>query len=162
VGRAKISLEAVGEMSEELQEFQIVVYSANRSVLKLARQVRKQAGLEIEVFAKGAMSHKQVLEMFAKSSIYVGLSESDGISTSMLEAMAMGAIPVQTSSACCDEWFGASGVAVHDITVPATKDAIRQGLKLAEDPSNAEKNLKTIKSKASAEAVKAIALKFYD
>ena len=162
VGRAKISLEAVGEMSEELQEFQIVVYSANRSVLKLARQVRKQAGLEIEVFAKGAMSHKQVLEMFAKSSIYVGLSESDGISTSMLEAMAMGAIPVQTSSACCDEWFGDSGVAVHDITVPATKDAIRQGLKLAEDPSNAEKNLKTIKSKASAEAVKAIALKFYD
>jgi glycosyltransferase involved in cell wall biosynthesis len=80
----------------------------------------------------------------------------------MLEAMAMGAIPVQTSSACCDEWFIDSGVAVHEITVPATKAAIRRGLKLAEDPSNAEKNLKTIKSKASAEAVKAIALKFYD
>jgi hypothetical protein len=162
VGRAKVSLEAVSEMSGELQGYQIVVYSANRSVLQLAKQVSKQTGLEITAFGKGAMSHRQALELFAKSIIYVGLSESDGISTSMLEAMAMGAIPVQTSSACCDEWFGASGVAVHDITVPATKDAIRQGLKLAEDPTNAEKNLKTIETKASAEAVKEIALKFYD
>jgi hypothetical protein len=162
VGRAKVSLEAVREMSEELLCYQIVVYSANRSVLKLAKQVSKQTGLEITAFGKGAMSHKQVLEMFAKSKIYVGLSESDGISTSMLEAMAMGAIPVQTSTACCDEWFGNSGVTVHQITVPAVKNAIREGLKLAEDPANAEKNLETIKARASAEMVKKVALTFYD
>jgi len=161
VGKAKVSLEAVREMSEELQGYKIIVYSANRSVLKLAKQISKQTGLEIKAFGKGAMSHKQVLEMFAKSKIYVGLSESDGISTSMLEAMAMGAIPVQTSTACCDEWFGDSGVAVHEITVPAVKNAIREGLKLAEDPAHAEKNLKTIKSRASAEMVKKIALTFY-
>jgi hypothetical protein len=45
----------------------------------------------------------------------------------MLEAVAMGAIPVQTSTACCDEWFGDSGVAVHEITVPVVKNAIKQG-----------------------------------
>jgi glycosyltransferase involved in cell wall biosynthesis len=162
VGRAKVSLEAVTEMSEELRGYKIIVYSANRSVLKLAKQVSKQTGLEIKAFGKGAMSHKQVLEMFAKSKIYVGLSESDGISTSMLEAMAMGAIPVQTSTACCDEWFGDSGVAVQEITVPAVKTAIREGLKLAENPANAEKNLETIKARASAEMVKKIALTFYD
>jgi len=162
VGRAKVSLEAVREMSEELQGYKIIVYSANKSVLKLAKQVSKQTGLEIKAFGKGAMSHKQVLEMFARSKIYVGLSESDGISTSMLEAMAMGAIPVQTSTACCDEWFGDSGVAVHEITVPAVKNAIREGLKLAEDPANAEKNLETITARAGAEMVKKIALAFYD
>jgi len=162
VGRAKVSLEAVREMSEELQGYKIIVYSANRSVLKLAKQISKQTGLEIKAFGKGAMSHKQVLEMFARSKIYVGLSESDGISTSMLEAMAMGAIPVQTSTACCDEWFGDSGVAVHEITVPAVKTAIRKGLKLAENSANAEKNLETIKSRASAQMVKKIALTFYD
>ena len=161
VGRAKVSLEAVTEMSEELQGYKIIVYSANKSVLKLAKQVSKQTGLEITAFGKGAMSHKQVLELFAKSKIYVGLSESDGISTSMLEAMAMGAIPVQTSTACCDEWFGDSGVAVHEITVPAVKNAIREGLKLSEDSANAEKNLETIKTRASAEMVRKIALTFY-
>jgi len=162
VGRAKVSLEAVREMPEELMGYQIVVYSANRSVLRLAKQVSKQTGLEITAFGKGAMSHNQALEMFAKSKIYVGLSESDGISTSMLEAMAMGAIPVQTSTACCDEWFGDSGVAVHEITVPAVKDAIRQGLRLTENPANAEKNIETIRARASAEMVKKIALTFYD
>jgi hypothetical protein len=161
VGRAKVSLEAVREMSEELRGYKIIVYSANRSVLKLAKQVSKQTGLEIKAFGKGAMSHKQVLEMFAESKIYVGLSESDGISTSMLEAMAMGAIPVQTSTACCDEWFGDSGVAVHEITVPAVKNAIRQGLRLAGHPANSQKNIQTIKNKASSETVKEIALTFY-
>ena len=161
-GRAKVSLEAVSEMSEELQGYQIAVYSANRSVLKLAKQVSKQTGLEITAFGKGALSHKEVLEIFAKSKIYVGLSESDGISTSMLEAMAMGAIPVQTSTACCDEWFGDSGVAVREITISAVKGAMREGLKLAEDPANAEKILETIKARASAEMVTKVALTFYD
>ena len=158
-GRAKVSLEAVSEMPEVLQGYQIVLYSANRSELKLAKQTSKQTGLAI-TFGKGAMSHKQVLEMFANSKIYVGLSESDGIGTSMLEAMAMGAIPVQTSTACCDEWLGDSGVALHQITVVAVKDAIRQGLKLAEDPASASKNLETIKKRASEELVKKIALTF--
>jgi len=162
VGRAKIALESFRQMSEELQNYQIVVYSANRSVLKLARQIARQTGLEITAFGKGAMSHKSVLEMFAKSKIYVGLSKSDGISTSMLEAMAMGAIPVQTSTACCDEWFRNSGVAVHLITIPAVKDAIRRGLEMARDPANAKKNLRTIRKKASADGVKKVALTFYD
>jgi hypothetical protein len=39
--------------------------------------------------------------------------------------------------------------------------AIRQGLKLAEIPNNARRNLQTIKDKANAEMVKKIALAFY-
>ena len=136
-------------MPEELGDYEIVVCSANRTVLKLAKQVSEQTGLEIKVFGTGAMSHKQVLEMFAKSKIYVGLPESDGVSTPMLEAMAMGAIPVQTSTACCDEWFGDSGDAVHVITVPPVKGAIREGPELAEDTANAE-------------MFKKVALTFYD
>jgi len=55
VGRAKVSLEAVREMSEELQGYKLIVYSANRSVLKLAKQISKQTGLEIKAFGKGAL-----------------------------------------------------------------------------------------------------------
>ena len=80
----------------------------------------------------------------------------------MLEVMAMGAIPVQTSTACCDEWLCDSRVAVHEITVPAVKNAIREGLKLAENPANAEKNLKAIKNKANLGTVKKIAITFYE
>jgi hypothetical protein len=162
VGRAKVSLEAVREMAEELSDYKFVVYSANKSVIKLASQVAKDTGLDITAHAKGSLSHQQVLELFAKSKIYVGLSESDGISTSMLEAMAMGAIPVQTSTACCDEWFKDSGVAVREITLQAVKTAIQQGLVLAENPANAKTNRKSIELKANAEDVQKIALTFYN
>ena len=118
--------------------------------------------MEITANGKGALSHQKMLEVFAQSKIYVGLSESDGISTSMLEAMAMGAIPVQTSTACCDEWFLETGVAVHEISVPAVKDAIREGLRLATNPANAERNLGVIRKRAGADTVKEIALTFYD
>ena len=162
VGRAKVALNAVGELAPELSGYQIVVYSANRSVLKLAKQIASRTGLEITAHGKGALSHQKMLEVFAQSKIYVGLSESDGISTSMLEAMAMGAIPVQTSTACCDEWFRETGVAVHEISVPAVKDAIREGLRLATNPANAERNLSVIRKRAGADTVKEIALTFYD
>ena len=162
VGRAKVALNAVGELAPELSGYQIVVYSANRSVLKLAKQIASRTGLEITAHGKGALSHQKMLEVFAQSKIYVGLSESDGISTSMLEAMAMGAIPVQTSTACCDEWFRETGVAVHEISVPAVKDAIREGLRLATNPANAERNLSVIRKRAGADNVKEIALTFYD
>ena len=162
VGRAKVALNAVGELAPELSDYQIVVYSANRSVLKLAKQIASRTGLEITAHGKGALSHQKMLEVYAQSKIYVGLSESDGISTSMLEAMAMGAIPVQTSTACCDEWFRETGVAVHEISVPAVKDAIREGLRLATNPANAERNLGVIRKRAGADTVKEIALTFYD
>jgi len=162
VGRAKVALNAVGELAPELSDYQIVVYSANRSVLKLAKQIASRTGLEITAHGKGALSHQKMLEVYAQSKIYVGLSESDGISTSMLEAMAMGAIPVQTSTACCDEWFRETGVAVHEISVPAVKDAIREGLRLATNPANAERNLSVIRKRAGADNVKEIALTFYD
>jgi glycosyltransferase involved in cell wall biosynthesis len=138
VGKEKVSLEAVKEMCKELGEYEIVVYSANRSALRLAKQIAKQTGLEIKAFGKRAMSHKQVLEMFAKSRIHVSLAESDGISTSILEAMAMGAIPVQTSTTCCDEWSGDSGVAVCQITVPLVKNATKRDFRLVQDPAGAE------------------------
>ena len=103
-----------------------------------------------------------MLELFAAAKIYVGLSLSDGISTSLLESMAMGAIPVQTATACCDEWFTDSGVKVTEITVEKVQAAILAGLKLAEDQSLSDKNRQIIRTKANAEEVAKIAQGFYN
>jgi hypothetical protein len=42
------------------------------------------------------------------------------------------------------------------------KDAIREGLRLATNPANAERNLGVIRKRAGADTVKEIALTFYD
>ena len=162
VGRAKVALEAVETIAGDLKAYRLVVYSANRGTIKLAKQISSRTGLDITVFGKGKLSHNQVLELFASARIYVGLSLSDGISTSLLESMAMGAIPVQTATACCDEWFTDSGVKVTEITVEKVQAAILAGLKLAEDQSLSDKNRQIIRAKANAEDVAKIAQGFYN
>lgn len=162
VGRAKVALEAVEAIASDLEAYRLVVYSANRGTIKFANQIARRTGSDITVFGKGKLSHNQVLELFASAKIYVGLSLSDGISTSLLESMAMGAIPVQTATACCDEWFTDSGVKVTEITVPKVQEAILAGLKLAENQSLSDKNREIIRTKANAEDVAKIAQGFYN
>ncbi len=162
VGRAKVALQAVEAIATDLKAYRLVVYSANRGTIKLAKQIAKRTGLDISIFGKGKLSHNQVLELFASAKIYVGLSLSDGISTSLLESMAMGAIPVQTATACCDEWFTDSGVKVKEITVEGVQKAILEGLKLAENQAHSDRNREIIRTKADADDVAKIAQGFYN
>jgi hypothetical protein len=162
VGRAKVALEAVEVITEQLEGYRLVIYSANRRTKKFAKQIANRTGLVITVFGKGKLSHHQVLELFASAKIYIGLSLSDGISTSLLESMAMGAIPVQTASACCDEWFSDSGVKVTEITSDGVQKAIHAALELAENQELSDLNRDIIRTRANAEDFSAIARTFHD
>lgn len=161
VGRAKVALAAVEEIADSISGLHVVVYSANFGVLRKARKVASTTGLQIKVHKKGSLTHAEMLDLFAKSKIYVGISESDGISTSLLEAMAMGAIPVQTSTSCCDEWFQDSGVSVSDISVSSVAGAILQGLSLAGSQDNSDKNREMVRQRANAQDVFVKAKAFY-
>jgi glycosyltransferase involved in cell wall biosynthesis len=161
VGRAKIALGAVERIASSLAGMEIVVYSANSSVQQMAKKVSKRSGLDITVYKKGALSHSQMLALFARSKIYVGLSESDGISTSLLESMAMGAIPVQTSTSCCEEWFKDSGVSVNVISEMEVAKAIGRALELSAIQSNSDRNRETIREKANAREISLAAKSFY-
>ena len=162
VGRAITALQAVEQIADQLHGFSFEVYSANQKTIRYANAVAKRTGLSFKIHPKGALSHAQVLDLFGKAKVYVGLSESDGISTSLLEAMACGAIPVQTSTACCDEWFGDSGVAVRSIDPETVSASILAALELANDQPNSDRNRETIRQKASADEVSKIAKGFYE
>jgi glycosyltransferase involved in cell wall biosynthesis len=141
---------------------EIVVYSANKSVVQFAKRVSRNSGLSIIVHKKGALNHAQMLELFARTKVYIGLSESDGISTSLLESMAMGAIPVQTSTSCCDEWFNETGVSVTEISQTAVARAIVRALELAENQSYSDRNREIIRVKANAREISLAAKSFYN
>ncbi len=119
VGRASVAVEALYSLTKELTDFKIVFYSCNAKSIRLVKKLKRKTGLNIEWHGKGELAHTEMLDLFASARIYVGISLSDGISTSLLEAMAMGAIPIQTSSACTDDWFTASktGFRVDSISV---------------------------------------------
>jgi glycosyltransferase involved in cell wall biosynthesis len=122
-GRALTALDAIEMCAEELRGFKIIVYSASPSVR--ARVHELQLSTELDMAVLEHVVHDTMLRMFARARVYLGVSVSDGISTSMLEAMAMGAFPIQTNTSCCNEWIkdGESGfeIPAEDVTVIADR-----------------------------------------
>ena len=164
VGRALVALDAVELLQKELQDYEIVVYSANLRVAREARRLAKKTGLRFTAHVKGALSHAEVLDTFERSRIYVGLSLSDGISTSLLEAMSAGAFPIQTSSSCAEEWVspGRSGVLIQNLDAPEVSRAIKRALEndgLVDEAVAI--NRQTIIAKANSQLLKQGAKAFY-
>ena len=164
VGRALIALEAIEMVKHELKGFEIVIYSANLKVVRMASQLKRKSGLNLVVHKKSSLAHHEVLSIFGKARIYVGLSMSDGISTSLLEAMSMGAFPIQTSTSCADEWIvdGQNGILIRDITHQAVSGAILRALKddALVDGALVDNQAK-IRSSANPSVLKASAKTFY-
>lgn len=160
-GRANVVLKALSSIADEVRDYEIVVYSANFRTKVLAYLVSFRTGLRVRALSKGALSHDEMLALFSKSKLYIGISLTDGISTSLLEAMAMGAIPVQTETACCDEWFTDTGIQVDSLEVGHVAEKIMLGLELAESPESARRNRETILRRAMSDDIRKVARTFY-
>ena len=135
VGRASVAVEALYSLTKELADFKIVFYSCNAKTIRLVKKLKRKTGLDIEWHGKGELAHTEMLDLFASARIYVGISLSDGISTSLLEAMAMGAFPIQTSTACVDDWFVSpqQGVSVDVITSVEVAQVLSRSLGIDHD-----------------------------
>jgi glycosyltransferase involved in cell wall biosynthesis len=82
-------------------------------------------GLEQRVTFHGHIEAAAVESLVAKADIYVSVSESDGVSLALLEAMAIGAIPVLSDIPANRTWVndGATG-AIVDIEPRSIADGI--------------------------------------
>jgi hypothetical protein len=164
-GKALLVLEAVSKMSNALENFEIVLYSCNKTVIRAAKKISKNANIRITTFKKGALSHAQVLGIFETSLVYIGHSLSDGISTSMLEAMAMGAIPIQTDTSCADEWIidKRTGFLIKPYEMEALSSALISIVNSEFDSDYARKeNYKTVEARYDPQQLGQIASKYYE
>jgi glycosyltransferase involved in cell wall biosynthesis len=165
VGRASVAVKALYLLIDELADFKIVFYSCNLKSIQLIKKLKRNTGLNVEWHSKGELTHGQMLDLFATARIYVGISVSDGISTSLLEAMAMGAFPIQTSTACVNDWFEdeMSGFYLQQATPKNLKSFIQRSLASPALLSAAQiTNSLTVKSKARAGYVSSLAKDVYE
>lgn len=128
-GRALVGLRALALCQEALQDYQIAVYGVLSDDVKIAAELLEQE-LGVPVIVIPHSAHDEILKLFGRARIYLGLSISDAISTSLLEAMAMGAFPIQSNTACADEWItdGISGLVVPPEDPQIVAEAIRKAL----------------------------------
>jgi len=103
VGLAQRALKAVVVRRKDLRHFKIVVYSATYRARLVVVWMRLRYQINIHSIPKFRMSQPEVVQMMSTAALYVGVSESDGLSTSMLEALSCGAFVIQSGTSCCVE-----------------------------------------------------------
>ncbi|MBW1897870.1 MAG: glycosyl transferase family 1, partial [Deltaproteobacteria bacterium] len=94
-GRALVGLRALERCADILAGYEIVIYSASKEVLIAAELFSKSTGVQTTIIPEGT-PHHEVLKLHGKARISIGLSISDAISTSLLEAVVMGSFPIQS------------------------------------------------------------------
>lgn len=110
-GRALVGLRALRDCAEALQDYRIVVYLAGGQDVRIATELlANDTGLRVEM--PRFLPHDKMVALHGQARISIGLSISDGISHGFMEAMMMGAFPIQSPTACVDEWATAGETAL--------------------------------------------------
>ena len=104
-GRALVGLRALARCADIIKVggYQVAIYSASPDVKIAAELFEQETGITTVLIP--ASNHDEMLRWYGQARLYIGLSISDAISTSLLEAMVMGTFPIQSCSACADEWI---------------------------------------------------------
>lgn len=128
-GRSLIGLRAIELCADVLRGFRVVIYLAGSDIVLAARLLSERTGIEFE-FITEELPHDEMIEMHGLARISIGLCISDGISTSLLEAMIMGSFPIQSHTSCGNEWIhhGENGYLVHPESPEEVAKAIQSAL----------------------------------
>jgi len=162
-GRALVGLRAIELCADALSGYRIAIYMASPEVRVAAELTSKKTGIPIDVVPH--CSHEEMMHIHGQARIYVGLNISDAISTSLLEAIVMGAYPIQSCTSCADEWIvdGESGFIVPPEDPEPIAAAIRKALSDDELVNRAaEINWKTAESRLDENIIRPQAVAMYE
>lgn len=128
-GRALIALRALELCKEYLNGYEIIIYSPSDDILIASELLSNTLGIPVTIIPRGT-AHKRILQLHAKARISIGISITDAISTSLLEAIVMGSFPVQSWTSCANEWIvdGRTGILVHPMDPQMVAEAIRRAI----------------------------------
>jgi glycosyltransferase involved in cell wall biosynthesis len=131
-GRALAGIRALERCADVLSGYTIVIYCNSQGPdIKIAAELLSQStGIEVKRLPANT-PNEEILAWHGKARISIGLSISDAISTSLLEAMAMGSFPIQSNTSCGEEWIidGETGILVPPEDPEIIEQAIRKALK---------------------------------
>ncbi len=87
----------------------------------LETEIQQLAAADPRVIPLGVLTHRQNVEVVARSAFYLSMTASDGASLSLMEAMAVGAIPVVSDIEPNREWVehGVNGALIPFDDEPA-------------------------------------------
>lgn len=130
-GRALVAIRALERCGNIIKDYKVVIYSnvSGEDIVIASTLLSQNTGAEVTILPLNT-PHTEIMRYHSLARISIGLSIGDAISTSLLEAMAMGSFPIQSCTACASEWFtdGISGMIVTPEDPEVVEQAIRRAL----------------------------------
>lgn len=114
-GRAIPVLKAIATLKEQLLNYEIVVFGSDPQTFEYVTNSELKKWKNFQILGK--IPHEEVLKLMGKSLIYIGNSNSDGMPNTMLEAIFMGAFPIQSNPGGATAELiqnGANGLLIED------------------------------------------------
>lgn len=124
-GRGMHVLSALHLIAPVLRAFRIGVQFTSDAMREMIGALAETDGLDIEPLAY-LPNQQDALERITSARTVVSVGLSDGIGTTLLEAMCYGAFPIKATTSCACEWIrnGTDGLIVDPHDVRGLADAI--------------------------------------
>lgn len=142
-GRGLNIVKALQKLKTEIKEYDIVIFGAHIIVEKYIIE----NNLDYKVYSRHDLSQNQVMELMGKSLLYIGNNISDGMANTLLEAIVMGAFPIQSNPGNVSAEIiehGVNGLLIED---PENVDSITKLIIQAIRDENLLANAKEINEK---------------
>lgn len=126
-GRGLEIVKALGAMQSEIKNYTIVVFGCHKEVIDYI----KENQLPFQFYYRHDLKHNELLELMGKALIYIGNSISDGMPNTLLEAMIMGAFPIQSNPGGATAEIinpGENGLLIEN---PESSEEIQQLIRMA-------------------------------
>jgi glycosyltransferase involved in cell wall biosynthesis len=132
VGKALNVIKALGRIAPLLKGYRIRFVMATGPVREAVQELAKEHGLDCEV--SPFLAYRDLLLCFGRSRLAISASDVDGTPSFLIEAMAMGALPVHSDMVSIREWVedGVNGLLFPVDDVAALASCIERAL--SDDP----------------------------
>jgi hypothetical protein len=126
--KALVALQALQRCADLLGGFQLVVYLASDQTRIALEELSWIKGLRVTELPYSP--HDEIIKLMGKTRMAIGVGISDGTPNAMLEAMVMGAFPIQSDTVSTAEWIqdGRNGLLVSPEDPESIALAIRRVL----------------------------------
>lgn len=165
-GRALTVLKALTLMEGALKGNEIYVYSAHKIVENEIKVLNKKYNFNIQYSTRdNQISHEALLSKFGKAKLAIGNNISDGIPNTLLEAIILGAFPIQSNPGGASEDYIKDGE--NGLLIKNPEDALEisqliiKALNSKHLLNNASELNKEIKLKLDKEVIRKSTLKAY-
>ena len=163
VGRAMTAMNAFEICEKELKGYKIVINQASPSIVKKANDLRDTTSLDIRVLQY--LPYNEILRMLGSSKIFIALTVNDGLPSTLVESMALGAFPIHSDLEPIREWITdkENGLLIS----PTNPEECAQAIITAIQGDNlvnaaADTNATLVSDKLSTEVVRKQALEIYE